>query len=295
MFEHALVALDFSPASQPLQECLKDLVHLGVSEVTLAYVIDMGYPGGSAIAHQEYYTEKLEQLQAQLTTEGLRVHTKLATGYPPVELLNQAKHAGADMIVVGSRGHNVAQELLLGSVASEVLERATIPVLLIRINLAWDMQAESHYCELACTDLRRHLLYVTDFSATAERAFSYLEGLAKRGVEQITLLHVQDKARIERHLAERLEEFNQIDHERMEVLRQRLLTQGVKTINIEILYGSPADQILDHIDGGDYSMVVMGSQGRSLMSRIFLGSVSHRVVREATIPVLVIPALPAEE
>lgn len=59
MFKHAQVGLDFSPATQPLQDCLQDLMPLGTTELTLAYVIDASYPGGSAIAHQEHYEHSI--------------------------------------------------------------------------------------------------------------------------------------------------------------------------------------------------------------------------------------------
>jgi nucleotide-binding universal stress UspA family protein len=290
MFHHALVAIDFSPASQPLQECVVNLQHLGINEVTLAYVIDMSYPGGSGIAHREHYENMLAEYQAQLASETLTIHTEVVSGYPPVELLNLAEQRGASMIVIGSRGHNVARELLLGSVASEVVERATLPVLLIRVNLAWDADTETPYCELACEDLLKHILFITDFSETADRAFAHVEALAPQGLNQVTLLHVQDKVRIDKYLADRLDEFNRIDHKRMENLRQRLLAKGVQDVHIEICYGSPADKILDQMDAEQYSMVVMGSQGRGFVSRVFLGSVSHRIVRESHIPVLLVPA-----
>jgi nucleotide-binding universal stress UspA family protein len=38
-------------------------------------------------------------------------------------------------------------------------------------------------------------------------------------------------------------------------------------------------------------VIVMGSQGRGFISEVFLGSVSHQVVRQAPVPVLLIPAL----
>ena len=47
-----------------------------------------------------------------------------------------------------------------------------------------------------CRDLRRHILFCTDFSETAERAFQYVQRIVESGARFVTLLHVQDKTRI---------------------------------------------------------------------------------------------------
>lgn len=52
-------------------------------------------------------------------------------GDPAKMILAQADEIKADMIVMGSRGHSVIDELLLGSVAHKITMRATIPVVLI--------------------------------------------------------------------------------------------------------------------------------------------------------------------
>jgi nucleotide-binding universal stress UspA family protein len=49
-------------------------------------------------------------------------------------------------------------------------------------------------------------------------------------------------------------------------------------------------EILKTIDEENYDLVVMGSSGRhSTLERITLGSVTERVIREARVPVMVIP------
>lgn len=56
------------------------------------------------------------------------------------------------------------------------------------------------------------------------------------------------------------------------------------------LTGSPADQILAFADRVHPDLIVMGSHGRTGLSRLITGSVAEQVMRRATCPVFVIKA-----
>jgi nucleotide-binding universal stress UspA family protein len=54
----------------------------------------------------------------------------------------------------------------------------------------------------------------------------------------------------------------------------------------KIVKGHPADEILKAADDAD--LVVMGSLGRTGISRFLLGSVTEKVIRNSKMPVLVV-------
>jgi len=58
------------------------------------------------------------------------VRTTVAEGYPAKVLLDAAK--GAELLVVGSRGHHAVSGLLLGSVGLHCATHAPCPVLIVR-------------------------------------------------------------------------------------------------------------------------------------------------------------------
>ncbi|NGM70571.1 universal stress protein [Natronolimnobius sp. AArcel1] len=60
------------------------------------------------------------------------------------------------------------------------------------------------------------------------------------------------------------------------------------TIETEILVGSPARAIVQFAETSDAEQIVMGSHGRTGVSRVLLGSVAERVVRRAPISVTVV-------
>ncbi|WP_255196876.1 universal stress protein [Halorarius litoreus] len=52
--------------------------------------------------------------------------------------------------------------------------------------------------------------------------------------------------------------------------------------------GNPHRVILDYVDEHDVDHVVMGSHGRSGVSRLLLGSTAERVMRQSPVPVTVV-------
>ena len=182
----------------------------------------------------------------------------------------------------------MAFDALLGGTALKILHQLTRPMLVIRVQLVQDQPPT---CKADCLDLARPVLYATDFSDTSQRAFAYVEKMVEGGVASVTLIHVQDRSRIEKHLKDRLDEFNNIDTVGLEMLKNALMKKGAKDIKIVLTYGMPVEEILNTAKKDNYSLIVMGAQGRGLVKEVFLGSVSGNVVRHASHPVLLIPAL----
>lgn len=56
-----------------------------------------------------------------------------------------------------------------------------------------------------------------------------------------------------------------------------------------IEHGSPYEAILSYVAENDIDLIVMGTHGRSGLSRVLLGSVTERVIRLSNDPVLAVP------
>ena len=61
-------------------------------------------------------------------------------------------------------------------------------------------------------------------------------------------------------------------------------------VDIETIhqYGDPIRYIVDYIEENDFDQVVVGNHGRDGVSRLALGSVAERIVRRASVPVIVV-------
>ncbi len=289
MLSHILVATDASEASDRIMDCVKGLAHVGSRRATLVHVFHVRDVGGLYEPLKREIQPRLEQQAALLREAGFEVSIETPLGFPAEELHRIARESEAKLLVAGSHGASLARDKLLGSTASELLHRLQLPMLLIRIQL---MEEDGGLrCRAACQGMFRSILFPTDFSDNAEHAFVFLEHIVREANSDVTLLHVQDKSRIERHLKHRLEEFNEIDAERLAGMKLRLEQCGAKQVATEIPYGHPIEEILNRARGGDFSLIVMGAQGRGFLAEIFLGSVANQVARLAPLPVLLVPAL----
>ena len=75
--------------------------------------------------------------------KGLPVTTELLVGSTIAEITGYADHCDVDLIVVGSRGHGMLTNALLGSVSLGVLRHTERPVLVVRGHSAKPLEART--------------------------------------------------------------------------------------------------------------------------------------------------------
>lgn len=289
MFTTVVVATDLSAASDAVVGCLHGLRPLGTRQAILFHALGIRHLEVMQYELARLAEPRLQAQKAMLEQQGFETTIIVAPGPVWLEIDRVVKEQNASLIAVGSHGASMAREVLLGSTALELLHHTTVPVLIIRLEISESEQ--EHRCRVVCSNFNRHVLYPTDFSDTAERAFMYVEQIVQSGAQRVTLLHVQDRARLGDHLEDRLEEFNQIDRARLNRLKARLQEKGTAKVWLSIPFGSPIQEILREAGADNHTLIVMGSQGRGMIREIFLGGVSHQIARLAPVPVLLVPAL----
>lgn len=292
MFKKMLIATDLSRASDSVVQCANGYKRLGVEQVILCYALGLRHLEALKYTLIPKVEPRLAEQKRMLEDQGLETTVEIPPGIPSEEINRVAEEKDVSLIVIGSHGESMAHHLLFkfGGVASEILHSHQRPLLLVRTQVLKDEQGE--VCvEASCVDFRGHVLYATDFSDTAQRAFGFLEQIVKSGCDTVTLLHVQDINRIQKHLEDKLDEFNRIDTERLEMRKSKLEEIGARQVDIQLPYGHPTAEILKELSAKDYSLIIMGSQGRGFIKEVFLGSISHHIAREAKTSVLLVPAL----
>lgn len=130
-----------------------------------------------------------------------------------------------------------------------------------------------------------------DHSPLARRALEF--ALDVHPTAEITVLHVVDYVE-ESYSAEMLvgpEELRKRAEERAERLfeeaRERAADYDTALTTV-IKFGNPSRTIVEYADEHDVDLVVMGSHGRSLVSRVLIGDTAQTVIQRASVPVTVV-------
>jgi nucleotide-binding universal stress UspA family protein len=139
VYQHIVVGVDGSDASAQAAETAGRLAADLDAKVTAVYVSQLPTtvpPFGAGIYLDSYWqaAERLatERAAGALEGPGASWRFEVRSGDPATQLDLAAEEHGADLVVVGARGHSVTHRLLLGSVSSRLLHHARRPVLVVR-------------------------------------------------------------------------------------------------------------------------------------------------------------------
>ena len=83
-------------------------------------------------ADVEARTQALAEARKYLEEKGITGQYITGHGNPADVIVAEAEDSGADLIIVGTRGHNAARRVVLGSVSTNVVHHATVDVLVVR-------------------------------------------------------------------------------------------------------------------------------------------------------------------
>ncbi|MFP8890370.1 universal stress protein [Natrialbaceae archaeon A-CW2] len=115
-------------------------------------------------------------------------------------------------------------------------------------------------------DATVHALYVIDVAELLE--IGYLGGDSADFEETIEPLEDEAKRAVE-------------------AIEERARREGVDIVTV-VRQGTPYEEILEYAEDAAADLIVMGTHGRSGLSRYLIGSVTERIVRTSDVPVLVV-------
>lgn len=136
MYSKILVTLEGTATDQAIIEHVKTLAKLAGSRIVLLHVAD-GWAartyGEDAVSNEiKEDTAYLKKVLAEFESENIPVEAELAYGDPATEIIKWIKGKGCDLVAMSTHGHRFIADIFLGTTASKVQHRISVPVLLLR-------------------------------------------------------------------------------------------------------------------------------------------------------------------
>jgi nucleotide-binding universal stress UspA family protein len=220
----------------------------------------------------------------------LAVESAMLEGRPAQAIADEARRWGADAVVMGSRGHGALSSMALGSVSAEVIDMTDRPVLIARGDRIRSvvLGVDGSVGAGRAVDLVLHWLAFRSIPinvvSVAPSPYPWWVGMAEAGgVTTMPQVVAADEAT-------RAEEADLV-----ETTVERLTRAGYRATG-RVLEGDAADQLIRAAQATASDLIVVGTRGRTGLTRLVLGSVARNVVTHAPCSVLVVhaPAVPAE-
>jgi nucleotide-binding universal stress UspA family protein len=291
MYSKILVPLDGSTLSEGILPYIRSLARVIRAPVELLRVNDSAQPRAYVTALQ--VGEYLEKIAASLS--GITdVKLTVELGKPADMIVDRAAAQPDTLIAMATHGYSGAQRWLLGSIAEKVLHATTNHLLLVR-PAGGDTSGEARL---------KTVLVPLDGSELAEKVLPTVTNLAACLKLETVLVHVLIRfyfgspdallPMFGANIPNQQELWTQASAEAKQYLSEKveqLRVAGLPHVSSVLIEGSAegaAAGIIDLARKTSENLVAMSTHGRSGIGRWMLGSVTERVVRHSTDPVLVI-------
>jgi len=142
----------------------------------------------------------------------------------------------------------------------------------------------------------RKVLVATDFSAPSETALNYARAMARAFGAQLHVMHVFEPLWITSAdvvgggvaLATMIQGLEDTAKKQLEEAVTEEDRRELKAVPVMMTSESPAREIAKYANDQKVDLVVIGTHGRSGLTRLLIGSVAEKIVRLAPCPVLTV-------
>jgi nucleotide-binding universal stress UspA family protein len=231
-----------------------------------------------------------EHLRAQLERVARRVATRdgvtTATQFREGPILDEIEAAiddvSAAMVVMATHGRGGVSRLWLGSVTDALLRRCTVPVMVTRTARKWTLTT-------ATEPFFPRVLVAVDGSPLAEDALERAISLLGESTGEFVLVRVEDAPIAAVSSTWISEATLRVREGYLEPLAERFRSPQRTIRTRAVVHHDPARAILDLAKEEHAFAIALATHGRTGVRRAVIGSVADKVIRGASVPVLVCP------
>jgi universal stress protein E len=277
-----LAATDFSTRSYRALRQAGLLARAG-RELHIVHVVDDDQPA-DLVGLEKREAERVirEQIASVPELKGVDAHPRVIGGYPSEGILQAARDAEADLIVMGAHRKQILLDIFVGTTIERVIRRGNVPVLMV------NNEAQRSY---------ERVVVPIDLSDASAKALSFAQSSGLIDDRGATLLHAfaalakgkmyvanADKVAIDRYV--------ELEHQKAlseltAFLTANNLDGGRWTVRAE--EGEPVDIISRAVSSLRADLLVMGTHGRSGLHKTLIGSVTEQALRTLSVDILAVP------
>ncbi len=283
-FQVLLLASDGSPAMDAtigVAQLLARRDGATVRVVTAVEPLPMVTPEGNLPLVPEIEVSRREALERHVREQlarcapdaSARWTVEQIDGRPDATIARVAREIHADLIVLGLGEHGMIDRWFGGETALRVLRLVRTPLLAVAPS---------------ATELPRRVVAATDFSETSERALAAALPFLEAGVK-LELVHV-----VPRDISMGVwpawdDAYENAVRASFADLRSRVALPAAVAVGEVILYGDPANELLDQAERTQADLIVTGTHGHGAITAAMLGRVSTKLIRGARCSVFAVP------
>jgi nucleotide-binding universal stress UspA family protein len=300
MYKSILVPLDgsaFGEHALPIARSIASRSGAAFQLVRVHEPVVVDYANGVEVFDDKLEARNREQEKAYLDeiverlalSPNVSVTTKILDklGAIAETLLSQIKDTNVDLVVMATHGHGALARFWLGSVADKLVRQAETPILLVR--------PQEGTPDLIQEKAFKHILIPLDGSDLAEQVLEYAIALGKMTQADYTLLRIvelmlpvnytPDYATV---VDQQLLDILQVDAQTyLDKMADRLRAQSLQVQTRIVFNHQPAIAVLEEASKHGTDLITMATHGQGGLTRLLVGSTADKVIRGATIPVLV--------
>jgi nucleotide-binding universal stress UspA family protein len=217
------------------------------------------------------YALYLQRVAANLSSNGLQTNTLVVDG-PVVKTIGRFVGDEQDLIVMSTNGRSGIRRLMMGSVASSVVQISNTPILLLKPTDGWRSRG---------TDFK-NLLVALDGSPYSERVLPYVSVIAHSFESKVMLLTVPVGNSSKAYQ-------NQLGHY-LQGVADELRADGVEAV-ILVTGTGPARTIVRLSLERNIDLIMLATLGRGGFDKLMVGSVADRVMQAMPCPLFLVPAI----
>jgi len=271
LLQNILVPVDFSESSSKAVDGAIMLAKVFDSRIFLLHVT----PDNNVSAELEEFlmesiNDRFNELRSRIEKEKISVgHIITEKGVPFERIIQMARTTNANVIVVGSGSKKEGDVFKLGTTVEKLMRKNQVPL--------WVVKNEG---------MRPigKILCPVDFSDASRRALTNAITLAKHFDAELTILNVFTPFRIS---SPRLKVDHEAENMRLRKMQEKqyhaFLGQfDLGSVRAGQLFvdGEPHVEILNTVREKGIDLLLMGTTGKTGLSRILMGSVTEKVTRE---------------